>query len=119
MRISDWSSDVCSSDLGATFGFSIGSSWTDENGMLLEQVRTGAAVLGDKVVASEMMCEVESYAAARARAGNPCGGAAPAVASSAKPAVVATRTPTEAEKAVRYSGTDPIVRARLGLPPLK
>src|SRR3546814_1073402 len=92
---------------GATFGFSIGSSWTDENCMLLEQVRTVAAVLGDKVVAYEMMCEVEAYAAARARAGNPCGGAAPAVASSAKPAVVATRPPTEAERSAEHTSDPP------------
>jgi hypothetical protein len=101
---------------GVTFGISMGTSWTDENCMLLEQVRTVAAVLGDKEVAAEMMCEVKAYAAARARAGKPCG--VTKTAAAAPQQVVATREPTEAEKKARYTGSDPIVRARLGLPPL-
>lgn len=58
---------------GVTFGISVGTSWTDDNCMLLEQVRTVASVIGDKEIAAEMMCDVKSYAAARARAGKPCG----------------------------------------------
>lgn len=58
---------------GVTFGVSFGSSWTDDNCMLLEQVRTVSAVLGDRETAAEMMCEVKAYAAARERAGKPCG----------------------------------------------
>lgn len=58
---------------GVTFGISVGTSWTDDNCMLLEQVRTVAAVIGDREIAAEMMCDVKAYAAARARAGKPCG----------------------------------------------
>ena len=104
---------------GMTFGVSIGSSWTDKNCMLLEQVRTVAAVLGDKRVAAAMMCVVPAYAQARAAVGQPCDSSTPQ-ASAAKP--VALVEPqgswTPAERAAQYNGTDPIVRRRLGLPPL-
>lgn len=64
---------------GMTFGVSIGTSWTDENCLLLEQVRTVSVVLNDRATASEMMCEVKAYAEARKRTGNPCAGEAPKV----------------------------------------
>lgn len=57
---------------GMTFGFSIGTSWTDSNCVLLEQVRTVAAVLGDKEIASAMMCRVDAYREAREASGKPC-----------------------------------------------
>jgi hypothetical protein len=57
---------------GAAVGLSFGSSWTDKNCMLLEQVRTVAVVLGDVAVASEMLCGVDAYREARQRIGNPC-----------------------------------------------
>jgi hypothetical protein len=57
---------------GAAVGLSFGSSWTDKNCMLLEQVRTVAVVLGDVAVASEMLCGVDAYREARQRLGNPC-----------------------------------------------
>lgn len=47
---------------GMSFGFSLGSSWTDANCMLLEQVRTVSVVLGQKDVAQEMMMAVPAYA---------------------------------------------------------
>lgn len=98
---------------GASFGVSIGSSWTDDNCMLLEQVRTVASVIGDRETAQEMMCDVPAYAAARSRTGKPCAG-------EVKPALTATvaRPATKAEAAAQYTGNDPIVRKRLGLPPL-
>lgn len=98
---------------GASFGVSIGSSWTDDNCMLLEQVRTVAAVIGDRETAQEMMCDVAAYANARARTGKPCAG-------DVKPVLTATVTQpaTKAEAAAGYAGNDPIVRKRLGLPPL-
>ena len=98
---------------GASFGVSIGSSWTDDNCMLLEQVRTVAAVIGDRETAQEMMCDVAAYANARARTGKPCAG-------DVKPFLTATVTQpaTKAEAAAGYAGNDPIVRKRLGLPPL-
>jgi hypothetical protein len=99
---------VCSGVTGggassAAFGVSFGTSWTDANCMLLEQVRTTAVILGEQEVASEMMCAVEAYRDARARMGNPCKTKLQAV--TAAPAA-----------SVEY--TDPIIRARLGLPPL-
>lgn len=106
---------------GMTFGVSFGTSWTDDNCMLLEQVRTVAVVIGDKAIAAEMMCDVPAYASARERAGHPCG-QKQIVAAASVPAVgtayvVETKKP--APRSSRYEGNDPIVRARLGLPPLK
>lgn len=57
---------------GVSVGFSMGTSYIDENCVLLEQVRTVAYILNDKAVASEMMCSLPAYHAARARTGNPC-----------------------------------------------
>lgn len=57
---------------GASFGLSFGGSFTDENCVLLEQVRTTAAVLGDRATAAEMMCGLAAYRAARERQGKPC-----------------------------------------------
>lgn len=47
---------------GMSFGFSLGTSWTDANCMLLEQVRTVSVVLGQKEIAQEMMMSVPAYA---------------------------------------------------------
>lgn len=47
---------------GMSFGFSLGTSWTDANCMLLEQVRTVSVVLGQKEIAQEMMMSVSAYA---------------------------------------------------------
>lgn len=57
---------------GASFGVSFGGSYTDENCVLLEQVRTTAAILKDSATAAEMMCGLPAYKAARARTGKPC-----------------------------------------------
>jgi hypothetical protein len=59
---------------GVGFGISFGNSYTDDNCVLLEQVRATAAVLGDRVTAAEMMCDVKAYREARARTGKPCKG---------------------------------------------
>jgi hypothetical protein len=99
---------------GMSVGVSIGSSWTDKNCMLLEQVRTTAAVLGDKETAAEMMCSVDAYREARARTGKPCGGQAPSTTSSSDKLPKA-----EPQKVASAEYTDPIVRSRLGLAPLK
>jgi hypothetical protein len=50
---------------GIGFGVSFGTSWKDENCMLLEQVRATASVLGDKDTAAMMMCGVKAYKAVR------------------------------------------------------
>ena len=95
-------------------GVSLGTSWTDDNCMLLEQVRTVAAVLNDRETASEMMCDVAAYAAARERAGKPCGN----VIKTAQATITTTAATKPVPRSSRYEGNDPIVRKRLGLPPL-
>lgn len=87
---------------GPGLGLSFGTSWTDENCMLLEQVRTVAVILQDGNTAEEMMCGLDSYREARARLHKPCKSAKKVASVEPKP---------------EY--TDPIVRSRLGLPPLK
>lgn len=95
---------------GMSFGFSIGASYIDDNCQKLEQVRTAAAVLGDKEAAAEMMCGIsEAYREARATVGKPCGSRA---ALGKSQAVAVSQAKPE-----QYQ--DPIIRARLGLPPLK
>jgi hypothetical protein len=85
---------------GMSVGVSFGSSWTDANCMLLEQVRSVAVVLHDTLTAQEMMCGSDAYREARARTGRPCG----------------QKGHRANSEPVEY--TDPIIRARLGLPPL-
>lgn len=93
---------------GVSFGLSFGKSYTDENCVLLEQIRATATVLGDRATAAEMMCDLPSYKAARARAGKPCGQpAAPAT----KPAVSAAAPAPTAVSG--YTGNDPYVLKRL------
>lgn len=96
---------------GMSFSFSLGTSWTDENCVRLEQVRTVAAVIGDRESAAEMMCGIsEAYREARATIGKPCGSRA----NLGKAQVIAAAPQMKPEQ---YQ--DPIIRARLGLPPLK
>lgn len=52
---------------GMSFGFSIGTSWVDENCQRLEQIRTVAVVLGDRETAAEMMMAIPAYREARER----------------------------------------------------
>lgn len=102
---------VSAGGTGMSFGFSIGGSYTDSNCVQLEQVRTVAAVIGDRESAAEMMCGIsEAYREARATTGKPCGSRANLGKSTA---VASTGTVAKIEY------TDPIVRARIGLPPLK
>lgn len=87
---------------GMAMGLSFGTSWSDTNCMLLEQVRTVAVVLSDAATAEEMMCGSDAYREARIRMGRPCAGSWKAVQG----------------KIRRGEYTDAVVRARLGLPPL-
>lgn len=57
---------------GVGVGISVGSSWTDENCVVLEQIRTVTTVLGDREVGEQMMCQFPNYAKARAVMGRPC-----------------------------------------------
>lgn len=92
---------------GMTFGFSVGVSITDENCMLLEQVRTVSVILGQKDVAQEMMMAIPAYAEAVGRIKNP-----KAAAPIPGAGVASVIPPVQAEE------TDPIKRYRFGLPPL-
>lgn len=103
---------------GVGFGFSIGSTWTDDNCVLLEQVRATAIVLGDRETAAEMMTSVPAYAAARQRIADRKAGKADSKAAPVTSANYAEVKPAPAAKAGSYTESDPIVRRRLGLPPL-
>lgn len=86
---------------GASFGFSVGTTWVDKNCELLEQVRAVSYVLGDRESAAEMLCSLESYREARLRVGKPC-----------KAYKDAAQAKAQSEP------TDPYIRRRLGLPAL-
>lgn len=103
---------------GMTFGVSVGSSWTDSNCMLLEQVRTVSTVLNDPITAAQMLCSVKEYAKARAEVGKPCGNIQQVSQTNTQVATASKKEVTVQELAVGYTGNDPIVRKRLGLPPL-
>lgn len=94
---------------GMSFGVSLGTSWTDSNCMLLEQVRTVSVVLGQKEVAAEMMMAIPAYAEAVNR-----------LRGKTEHTAVVTDVPMGAGiQKVSYNEQDPIIRARLNLPPLK
>lgn len=95
---------------GVSFGLSFGKSYTDENCVLLEQIRATATVLGDRATAAEMMCDLPSYKAARARAGKPCGGAP---ATKAEGVGLATPVAVAKPAGCSYTGNDPLVIARV------
>ena len=84
---------------GASFGFSFGTSWTDENCMLLEQIRTVVLVLGETEIAAEMLCNIPSYRDARERLGKAC----------------APRVSVHSAPVSSPDLSDPYIRARLGL----
>ncbi len=91
---------------GMSFGFSVGTSWKDDDCNVRENVRTVSQVLNDPTTAAEMLCAANPvYAEARKRLGKPCAGVQ---STSGKQADV---TPVEYR--------DPIIRARLGLAPLE
>jgi hypothetical protein len=93
---------------GAAVGVSFGTSWTDQNCVLLEQVRTVATGLKDRATAQEMMCGAIAYREARMRMGKPCKGWDKKAPKGKK-----------ASTGNKPEYTDPYIRARLGLPPLR
>lgn len=101
---------------GMTFGFSVGVSITDENCMLLEQVRTVSVVLGQKEVAQEMMMAVPAYAEAVKRLN---GKTVSRTGEATGSVITADVRPMGAGvSTVTFNDQDPIIRSRLGLPPL-
>lgn len=101
---------------GMTIGISVGSTWED-HGCTMRSNAATLFTMGQQKAAVALLCQDKSIAQAMTTAGTPCPGstskAAPAV------ALASEHKATPAESAAGYTGTDPIVRARLGLPPLK
>lgn len=101
---------------GMTIGISVGSTWED-HGCTMRSNAATLYSLGQQKAAVALLCQDKSIAQAMKAAGTTCPGseskAAPAV------AMAPEHKATPAEAAAGYTGTDPIVRARLGLPPLK
>jgi hypothetical protein len=86
---------------GAGFGISLGGSTADLECQRQELAKT-AYVFGDEKTAEEILCDNGMYRAARKRTGRPC-----------------AKVEVTAEEAAVYSGNDPIVRQRLGMPALR
>lgn len=86
---------------GSGFGVSLGGTTASEE-CERRADSAHASNMGDTATAEEIMCESTRYRAARERSGRAC-------------APIQVR----AEEAKVYSGTDPIVRARLGMPELR
>lgn len=101
---------------GMAVGVSFGSTWKDDSC----DMRYDAEALrqaGMPKAAVARLCQKPEIAAAMAAAGTPCPGSNKIVV--ATNVAVLNRTPSAAETSHQYTGTDPIVRRRLGLPPLK
>lgn len=98
---------------GVSFGVSFGSTWKDDScDMRYDAEALRAAGLPH--AAQARLCQKPEIEKAMEAAGTPC----PKVKTSAV-ATTIVRPATEQEQAVGYTGSDPVVRARLGLPPLK
>lgn len=85
---------------GVTIGLSVGTTWkSDECNRRYNSIRMQE--LGQTKAAVALMCQDASVAEAMKQAGTPCPSA--------------TSTPASTKTADAYSGTDPIVKARLGI----
>lgn len=94
---------------GAAFGLSFGSTWTDNNC----DIRYDAEALraaGLPGAAQARLCQKAEIAKAMEAAGTPCPGT--------KRVSTAPASPTVAESGEKVQYQDPIIRKRLGLPPL-
>lgn len=101
---------------GITVGVSFGTTWKDGDC----NARYNAdylAKLGQPKAAIARMCQLPDVEAAMKAAGTPCPGGTKTAAISSKVDKVAAAD--QASSHAAYTGTDPFVRARLGLPPLK
>lgn len=98
---------------GVSFGVSFGSTWKDESCDMRYDAEALRAA-GLPRAAQARLCQKAEIAKAMEDAGTPC----PKVKTAAV-AVSTVRPSTQQEQSVGYTGSDPVVRARLGLPPLK
>jgi hypothetical protein len=100
---------------GMAVGISVGTTWNDTScDMRYDAEALRQAGMNQAAVAR--LCQKAEIAQAMKSAGTPCPG------SSSPAATVATAesvTTKQDGSSPRYSGSDPVVRARLGLPPLK
>lgn len=90
----------------ATWGISGGSAFESETCVTIEQAKVAKVVFNDVATGEELMCSLAKYREARKSAGRPCNADKKAAASPG------------AQQTAAYEPTDPIVRARIGLPPL-
>lgn len=101
---------------GMAVGISLGTTWNDESC----DMRYDAEALrlaGMPLAAVARLCQKSEIADAMKAAGTPCPGSQKQAATAAP--VAASAQASNDSGSARYSGNDPIVRARLGLPPLK
>ena len=99
----------------AGLGIGGGSTWTDTNCKMLKNSRE-LWNMGMKAASLALMCTDSANKEALEMTGYVCPTKAPAEKTSQ---VVPVKATTEAERTAQYTGTDPFVRARLGLAPLE
>lgn len=107
---------------GVAFGLSVGSTWKDESCDMRYDAEALRAA-GLNAAAQARLCQKPEIAKAMEAAGTACPGSkAKTAAAPAQPAPAATTVATskiDMTPGPTYTGNDPIIRARLGLPPLK
>lgn len=96
---------------GIGLGLSFGTTWTD-NSCDLRYDAEALRAAGLPAAAQARLCQKPEIAKAMEAAGTPCPGAK-------KAASAGTVSPVASAPVAQPQYTDPIVRARLGLPPLK
>lgn len=100
---------------GAAFGLSIGTTWTDANcDVRYDAIALREAGLGD--AAKFRLCQKADMRSAIEAAGGSCEPVKRKAA--AAPAAAVARAPADEAPAAVVTYQDPIIRARLGLPPL-
>lgn len=107
---------------GVAFGLSVGSTWKDESCDMRYDAEALRAA-GLNLAAQARLCQKPEIAKAMEAAGTPCPGSASKAAATPAPAAPAAAkvasNQVDLTPGSTYTGNDPIIRARLGLPPLK
>lgn len=101
---------------GVGFGLSFGTTWTDSDCDRRYDAQELRAQ-GHTKAATALLCQKASIREAMKAAGTPCPQDDSRKVATSE-GLRATVEPTMHEKAVQYTGDDPIIRQRLGLPPL-
>ena len=100
---------------GVGFGLSFGTTWTDSDCDRRYDAQELRAQ-GLTKAATALLCQKATIREAMKAAGTPC--PQDSQRAEAQPAIQSAQVATEAESSVQYTGDDPIIRQRLGLPPL-